>query len=156
MDLSILERVFALRDEARQAQLGADAPDLSNLSRGADSGEVVHPPSLPHEKLAADFMARAVALHEQAKKPKSKKDHASRGAIAELLHVASARLPAFDESDLALERAAPIDKTEEKAVTSALETGVEEPRPAPARKNAPRKKNVPREKKGGGGTRKRK
>lgn len=147
MDLSIFDQVFALRDEARNADLAADAPDLSSLGRGTNIGKIVTPPSPPNEKPAADLMARAVALHEQATRSEGKNDRASRSAIAELLKSASARLPTFDESDLATERIAMIDKTEESTIASEPETGVEKARPTPVKKAAPQKK---------GGTRKRK
>ena len=68
MDLSVFEQIFALRDEARKAQLSADAPDLSHLPRGEENGEAVPAPTLPHEELAADLMVRAVALRERATK----------------------------------------------------------------------------------------
>jgi hypothetical protein len=138
MDLSIFERIFALRDEARKAQLGADAPDLSELTRGGGRGEVADLPSLPQEELAADLMARAAALREQANKAESTRP--SRTAIAELLDAASAPLSVFDESDLASERAAPANQNEENAFTSALEPRVEETRPVTAKKDAPKKK----------------
>jgi hypothetical protein len=140
MDLSIFERVFALRDEARKAQLGADAPDLSELSRGTGRGEVADLPSLPQEELAADLMARGAALREQANKVEEKSTRPSRTAIADLLDAASAPLPVFNESDLASDRTAPAAKTEAKAFTRALESRGEMPRPVPAKKDPPRKK----------------
>lgn len=161
MDLSIFERVFALRDEVRKAEFSADAPDLSTLRRSAERGETADPPTLPQEELAADLMARASALHAQAAQSDEKTTGNSRSAIAALLQAASAPLPAFNADDLSTDGGAPPQKPRTKAVALA------EPRPAKltGRSGATKteakpqtrqssKKRVPRKKHPGGGKKK--
>ena len=143
MDLSVFERVFALRDEVREADLDADAPDLSSLSGEKGQGEeVVRPPSLPREKLAADFMKRAAELHEQANPGRDKQDLSTGAAVAELLEAASAPLPIFDPSDLVTGRVAPVPEAASSVASGAVETPVAEPSPPTGKKDAPKGKRA--------------
>ena len=104
MDLSIIERVFALREEMEKAQLGLDAPELGELERENDPERFKRLEHPRDEQMAAAFVARALELdaeaekwHEAARAPEA----GSRREIVELLAAASAPLPVFDENELA-------------------------------------------------------
>lgn len=140
MDLSIFERVFALRDEARKMQLSAGATELPDLKRSRKGVDIAQAPSLPDEKIASDLLARAAALLGEANKIRSKDDRPSSTFASELLRAASTPLPIFDESDLDGDRAAPVDKAGRNAFTIELAAPVEERGPAPAKKRPPKKK----------------
>jgi hypothetical protein len=137
MDLSIFERIFAMRDEVRKAQPGGDGRDYANLGSGTSGGAVATPPSLPDEKLAADLMARAVALRQQVSKTEGKAQYTSRAVTAELLQAASTPFPVFGGSALGTDHTAPTDKTDDSAFPSELRTHVAQPRRAAVKKRAP-------------------
>ena len=99
MDLSIIDRVFALRDAARKADLGANALDLSPLSRG-DNARMEQPTGLPDDKVATKLMSHALELAAEAN-AKTVIDPRASAYVADLLAAASAPLPMFDESELA-------------------------------------------------------
>jgi hypothetical protein len=104
MDLSIIDRALRLRDEARKAQLGDNAPDITPLSRG-ENGRMEQPTGLPDDKIAVELMGRALALFDEMNKvndPESgpPPDPKSSADIAELLDAATAPLPVFDDSEL--------------------------------------------------------
>ena len=104
MDLSIIDRALRLRDEARKAQLGDNAPDVTPLSRG-ENGRMEQPTGLPDDKVAVELMNRALALFDEMNKvndPESgpAPDPQSSADIAELLDAATAPLPVFDDSEL--------------------------------------------------------
>jgi hypothetical protein len=104
MDLSIIDRALRLRDEARKAQLGDNAPDITPLSRG-ENGRMEQPTGLPDDKIAVELMGRALALFDELNKvndPESgpPPDPKSSADIAELLDAATAPLPVFDDSEL--------------------------------------------------------
>lgn len=103
MDLSIIERVFALRDEMEKAQIGLDVPELAELERENDPERFKRLEHPADEQMAARFVARAIELdaesekwHEAAHAPEPR----SRPEIVELLAAASAPLPTFDEAEL--------------------------------------------------------
>jgi hypothetical protein len=105
MDLSIIDRALRLRDEARKAQLGDNAPDLTPLNRG-ENGRMEQPTGLPDDKIAVELMDRALELFAAVRKetdPDStpEPDPQSQVDVAELLAAATAELPMFDEADLA-------------------------------------------------------
>ncbi|HKH91361.1 MAG TPA: hypothetical protein VKA54_06135 [Gemmatimonadaceae bacterium] len=104
MDLSIIERVFALREEMEKAQLGVDSPDLAEPGREADPELFKRLSQTPDERVAAGFMARALELEaesaqwiESANAPERR----SRQDVVELLAAATAPLPAFKPTDFA-------------------------------------------------------
>jgi hypothetical protein len=143
MDLSIFDRVFALRDEARKAQLGATAPDLPELTGGSGAGKVAEVPPLPQQELAVDLMGRAAALRTQANKVDANSSGLPRTAVAELLDAASAALPVFDESELSGGGTAPADKNAVNSFTSAVEARHEDPGRVAANKDV-RERKKPR------------
>jgi hypothetical protein len=129
MDLSVFERIFALRDEARKARLGGEGPDLSSLGRVAGGGRAA-PLDLPDEKLAADLMARAVALREQATKSLGTVDSSSREVAVNLLQAASAPLRSFDAAELDAGRASLPAKGARDVFAFAPEAAIAARRPA--------------------------
>jgi hypothetical protein len=139
MDLSVFERIFALRDEARKARLGGEGPDLSSLSRVADGGRAA-PLDLPDEKLAADLMARAVALREQANKSLSTVDSTSREVAAGLLQAASAPLRTFDAAELDAGRAGLSAKSGRDVFAFVPEAAIAARRPATVGSRSPKAK----------------
>ena len=112
MDLSIIDRALRLRDEARKAQLGENAPDISPLSRG-ENGKMEQPAGLPDDKIAVELMGRALALFEEMNKvndPSSgpSPDPQSAADVAELLAAATMPLPVFDDSELSNVETPPV------------------------------------------------
>ena len=131
MDLSIIERVFALREEMDKAQLGLDAPELAELERENDPERFKRLEHPRDEQMAAAFVARAIELdaesekwHEAARAPESR----SRREIVDLLAAASAPLPVFEDADLASAAVpAPSQPTEPVVTRPPVRPPVREP-----------------------------
>ena len=100
MDLSLLERAFALRDEARKASFGANTPDLSKLIRGGEKRGAVDPSSLLENKIASELMTRASAALKQANKYAGQTDTSFRSTMLEVLRAASTPLPVLKSADI--------------------------------------------------------
>jgi hypothetical protein len=142
MDLSLFERAFALRDEARKARLGDSAPDLSKLVRGVERRDTVDPAGLLESEVALDLMTRASALLGQANRAAGKTDTSSRKAMAQLLRAASARLPRLKSADMTTPQPARADSPDRKVAKAgsasrtrnAKAAAKEKPRVSPGKK----------------------
>jgi hypothetical protein len=148
MDLSIIEKLFALREEMEKAQLGVDVPDLAELERENDEELFKRLERLPDEKIAASLMVRALELdadadkwHEAARAP----DQPSRREIVELLTAASAPLPMFDDMELT-SVAVPPAPAEPIVTRAPSRPSRRAPEREPIRATAPRVADVPAKK----------
>ena len=145
MDLSIFEKAFALRDEARKAQLDAaslDLTDIHDLGKLGDKGELITP---PHEDLAARFMSQAAALYREARVQGNEKSPTN-AFLASVLAAATAPMGRVDVSALGIETLvapATVANTAPKAATKAAPKS-SRAAPKAATKPKPRLKRKPK------------